>query len=94
MFKSTTDLKKKRTPPPPATDQSRTNTSSELKQRKPYEENRNQRLKNATTQTINCQQNISQQNKGYSGANEIKTDQQIDSFVRKEKDFQRKLWLL
>ena len=94
MFKSTTDLKKKRTTPAPETAQSGTSTSSELKQRKSFEESRNLRMKNATTQTIICQQNTSQQNKGYSGANEIKTDQQIDSFVRKEKDFQRKLWLL
>ena len=81
MFKSTTDLKKKRTAPAPATDQSGTNISSELKQRKPFEGSRNQRLQNATTQTINCQQNTSQQNKGYSGANEIKTDQQMDSIL-------------
>ena len=94
MFKSTIDLKKKRTTPAPEKDQSGTSTSSELKQRKSFEESRNLRMKNATTQTIICQQNTSQQNKGYSGANEIKTDQQIDSFVRKEKAFQRKLWLL
>jgi len=66
MFKSTTDLKKKRTTPAPETAQSGTSTSLELKQRNPFEESRNPRLKNATTQTIICQQNTSQQNKGYS----------------------------
>ena len=70
MFKSTTDLKKKRNVPPSSTTKSGTKSTSELKNRKTATEgveNKNQRLKNATTQTIHCKQNEGQQSKGYSG---------------------------
>ena len=63
MFKSTTDLKKKRSSP--SATHSATKSTSELKNRKPADvvESKNQRLKNAATQTFQFQQNT----KGYSG---------------------------